>query len=401
MNKVLNHFEKSAGASSKLENTSTSSINIATYLNLRATDKNTSKLGNKLTSTSMLELNELQAVKEFIHTVEESLEEKKNLPHIVHDPTQYSSETNEDNFFFCDIEEEQISATSSQSFIPNSGYDNTKSYNLTSGSIRMAPLSTGTMNELNLDSLELEPSPIMKKSTSLFNMHDNSIHPINEEDDNVATLDTCKVDTDNTSTESESIGNQKPTMKRTSSFLKFVEAKPNVSHKHCSTLKPRKSAMKKTDSGKSLTDSTVQSSSSEESIHEKMQRKASFSTIEFRTYNVAIGDNPGSTGSRGTPVSLCWEYDIRNIQLHDLDVYEDLRPKRRSMTQLYLSPYVREWMLLRDNGYTAQELKEAAKVADKARKERNQTVTINSYAPVSVQQKLRGLRKKSKRILKA
>lgn len=273
----------------------------------------------------------------------------------------------------------------------------------------MAPLCNDNMNELNLDSLELEPSPMLRNSTSMFNMRDKSIHPIDEysefkDEDSSHTEESTSDSSFQFSSQPANEEHKQPTIKRTSSFLKYVDADPNMVHKHCSTLKPKKSAMKSamknSKSTSFITELTDRSCNSEE-LNEKRSRSLTFSTIEVRTYNVAIGDNPGSTGSKGTPVSLCWEYDIGNIQLHDLGVYEELRPKRRNMTQLYLSPYVREWMLLRNNGYTAIELKQAAKLADKARKERSKTVAVNNFAPISVQQKLRGLRKKSKRILKA
>ncbi len=191
-------------------------------------------------------------------------------------------------------------------------------------------------------------------------------------------------------TEEKSSNVQDREFKRKDSFLRFVDPSDQV-HEHCSGLMPKKSALKR---GKSLPleDSSVSK--------KEVQRRASFSTLEIRTYNVTIADNPGGNTSGGAPVGLCWEYDAANIQLHCLETFEELRPSRRNLQQLYLSPYVREWMLVRENGFTVEELKQAAAEADKIRRQRQNTKVMCKYAPIPVQQAFRGLNKKTKRMMK-
>eukprot|EP00560_Eucampia_antarctica_P000469 CAMPEP_0197833526 /NCGR_PEP_ID=MMETSP1437-20131217/19358_1 /TAXON_ID=49252 ORGANISM="Eucampia antarctica, Strain CCMP1452" /NCGR_SAMPLE_ID=MMETSP1437 /ASSEMBLY_ACC=CAM_ASM_001096 /LENGTH=402 /DNA_ID=CAMNT_0043437637 /DNA_START=26 /DNA_END=1234 /DNA_ORIENTATION=+ len=381
---------------------------LASLLNLRDPEKKwhngksestSNGLGMHKRSISMLELNEMHSIQDFAATVETSLHSNTSTP------TEVNSWPDEDDdFFFGDIEEplgEDISPPSDSMLGGNFGQSRSQ---VTLGTHKMTPLKAKNTEAIEPKGLS------MRKSTSMFSMHDSMIHPIDEECEKVNWMDETKED-DNHADDNMSLVSSRsslhsvqedskvPLMKKSTSFLKFVDADPDIVHKHCKTLKPKKSSMKKSTSTSSFNSGSANDDSREASS-KSMRRKASFSTLEVRTYNVAIGDNPGSTGSSGAPVSLCWEYDCGNIQLHDLNTYEELRPKRRNMNQLYLSPYVREWMLLRDNGYTACELKQAAKEADKARKFRRNTATVNSIAPIPVQQALRGFRKKSRRLLK-
>ena len=191
------------------------------------------------------------------------------------------------------------------------------------------------------------------------------------------------------STEEKTEERQAP--KRRDSFLQFVDPVFKV-HEHCSSLRPKKSALKR---------STSLPVDKQGEAKKEVSRRASFSTLEIRTYNVTLSDNPGGNASGGAPVGLCWEYDAANIQLHCLETFEELRPSRRNLQQLFLSPYVREWMLVRENGYTIEELKDAAAEADKIRKQRQKTKVVCQYAPITVQQAFRSVSKKTKRIMKS
>ena len=65
-----------------------------------------------------------------------------------------------------------------------------------------------------------------------------------------------------------------------------------------------------------------------------LKKKTSFSTLEIKEYNIIVGDNPGGPDSTGTPISICWEFDEDNVQLHDVDTFEKFRPPRRSGNNL-------------------------------------------------------------------
>ena len=124
-----------------------------------------------------------------------------------------------------------------------------------------------------------------------------------------------------------------------------------------------------------------------------LRKSVSFSTIEIRTYNVTIGDHPGSHNSYGTPISLCWDYDVRNVKVLDVLSFED-KKKRRSPHELYLRPNTREWMLSGIHGYSQEEIDAAAKEAEKLRNQRNKTRLVNKFCPLRIQEVIRCVNKK-------
>jgi hypothetical protein len=78
-------------------------------------------------------------------------------------------------------------------------------------------------------------------------------------------------------------------------------------------------------------------------------KKVSWDTVEFRSHNVVLGDNPSAT--QGPPVSLGWK-TVRTDVL-DLDLYELVRPLRRA--SLLLSRADREERL-REEGFSRKEM---------------------------------------------
>ena len=150
------------------------------------------------------------------------------------------------------------------------------------------------------------------------------------------------------------------------------------------------------DSIGSITTGTSESTLNEdtaEHISIPLKRNVSFSTIETRTYNITIGDHPGGKQSNGTPISLDWDYDECNVHVNEIS-YSDQEETKRSMKQLYLPPYLREWMLSGKDGYTSVEIRDAAETAKQMRRQRNKTDTLNCITTIRMQQMWRGILKR-------
>ncbi len=142
-------------------------------------------------------------------------------------------------------------------------------------------------------------------------------------------------------------------------------------------------------------------SDGEDDLHPSrgLRKSVSFSTIEIRTYNVTIGDHPGSDHSYGTPISLCWEYDADNIKVLDVLTFEDKKKKKKTPQELYLQPFTREWMLSGAHGYSLEEIDAAAKEARKLRNQRSKTRLFNSFCPLRMQEAVRCINKRVTRRL--
>jgi len=123
----------------------------------------------------------------------------------------------------------------------------------------------------------------------------------------------------------------------------------------------------------SNTDSTLDSSKeSTQVVPTGFKRNISFSTLEVRTYDVTLGDNPG--GSGGPLVSLDWYYDKTQTKKIDLDSYEKERKHiRRNKEQLYLSPHARWLHLATEYNISTAELKLATEEANELRNKRDKT----------------------------
>ena len=110
---------------------------------------------------------------------------------------------------------------------------------------------------------------------------------------------------------------------------------------------------------------------------EGFRRTASFSTLEIRSYDITIGDNPG--GSHGAPVSLSWDYNPDNTIMVDLETYEKTRPQRRARSEMYMSGSIRMFLLMKNKGYSLREIEAAAKDAEKLRKKRQNTIKKEQF----------------------
>ena len=105
-----------------------------------------------------------------------------------------------------------------------------------------------------------------------------------------------------------------------------------------------------------------------------------FSSIEVRSYDLCIGDNPSV--SWGTPISLDWDYVV---ELKDtVDNYESIRSltKRRNMRQMMMNFNYRRNILLLHWNVTEEQLLQAEKEMNLIRSQRNVTRALLPLAPI-------------------
>lgn len=129
--------------------------------------------------------------------------------------------------------------------------------------------------------------------------------------------------------------------------------------------------------GHTLSRSTEKAKDSSKESLRKPQRSVSFHKIEFRQFQRTLGDHPAS---RGAPVTLSWQFDPSHPTL-SIEDYESYRPPRRSRSQIYMSSYHREEMLISENISRAA-IRKATKEVTKVREQRQKTVETLHNAPV-------------------
>lgn len=76
-----------------------------------------------------------------------------------------------------------------------------------------------------------------------------------------------------------------------------------------------------------------------------LPKSVSFTSVEIREYNVIVGDHPCC--SAGFPLTLDWEY--REIDNIEVDIYEAVRMPRRHRDELKISPEERSQLLSDDS----------------------------------------------------
>ena len=121
-----------------------------------------------------------------------------------------------------------------------------------------------------------------------------------------------------------------------------------------------------------------------------MKRNVSFSSIEIRSYNIILGDAPTANGPA---ISLDWNYDPAETRECKIDAYEnevsvalecshqdndDDRPRsriRREKHELWMPPSHRQYLLMREWGYSRGEIEAAMKEAQRASQRRAQMAT--------------------------
>ena len=116
---------------------------------------------------------------------------------------------------------------------------------------------------------------------------------------------------------------------------------------------------------------------------EKMVR---FDTVEFREYARILSDNPSTTA--GPPIGLDWRYDPKDTVTLDVNSYESYRDgaesgerTRRTKQELIIPSDVRQEML-REAGYSRQEIAAAVRNARKVKERRTVSFHQQKYDPI-------------------
>ena len=110
-----------------------------------------------------------------------------------------------------------------------------------------------------------------------------------------------------------------------------------------------------------------------------MKRNVSFSSLEIRQYNVTLGDAPCSNA-----ISLDWKYDPTATEQHDIDQYEQYRTDeapRRVRSELVMPPAHRNYLLMREAGFSRHEINAAMKEAMRVAKQREKTARHVKFQP--------------------
>jgi len=194
------------------------------------------------------------------------------------------------------------------------------------------------------------------------------------------------------------------------------DVRPKHEHKHCPSRRPTKSLLKNScdkiyvnkklmrnysskdlrnylqfdDSSSSLKSDSSLSSSNHKSP--QMRKNISFSTLEVRSYDVTLGDNPGV--SNGPPVSLDWNYE--DSQHINLDEYESLRAPRRSKEEMRLDSQSRQIVL--SSRFTSKDLMAATDIARQIRIQRKKSYKTSNMEPLH--EVLESTERKLKRLLR-
>lgn len=120
----------------------------------------------------------------------------------------------------------------------------------------------------------------------------------------------------------------------------------------------------------------------------------SFGTVEIRRYQRILGDNPSC--SSGPALSLDWDYEDDLTSSKSVDDYEYYRGRRLDDTEMVLTRYEREELLL-DLGYSRKEIAEAVRKNVNIKNRRRQTV--NNLNVMPFEQAIEGAARKISRVV--
>jgi hypothetical protein len=107
-------------------------------------------------------------------------------------------------------------------------------------------------------------------------------------------------------------------------------------------------------------------------------KRVCFGTVHIREHPIIPSDNPG--GVKGPPVTIDWNH-LGHSTAHVND-YEEMRPKRRTASQLIM-PFTYRQELLRESGFTLREIQEYTKKANVARRQRKKTAELSHLSGFS------------------
>jgi hypothetical protein len=114
----------------------------------------------------------------------------------------------------------------------------------------------------------------------------------------------------------------------------------------------------------------------------KETRTVQFGTVEIRSYDLCIGDNPSV--SYGTPVSLDWTYEtICPAGDVSIDVYESSKPRqRRNLRQMMMNSYHRRHILQLHWSASEADCVAAERAVNRLRQQRGLTKALLPLAPL-------------------
>ena len=122
------------------------------------------------------------------------------------------------------------------------------------------------------------------------------------------------------------------------------------------------------------------------------KRRVHFSNVEVREYPMILGDNPAV--SSGPPITIDWEYSVRYQQ--DMDEHIKMTPlPRRSEKQMVMPSFYRK-NLLREGGYSDNDIQWASMEADFVTSQR--IATIKSLRLTAFQLVKNRIKKRMKKI---
>lgn len=109
----------------------------------------------------------------------------------------------------------------------------------------------------------------------------------------------------------------------------------------------------------------------------RLPRNVSFSSIEIRSYLRTMGDIPTKNG---IPVQLDWKYDP-NIEEYSVDDWERYREDepRREKSEMHMPASHRQYMLMREYGFSRGEIMTQMEIVKKAAKDRHKTISSLKY----------------------
>lgn len=151
------------------------------------------------------------------------------------------------------------------------------------------------------------------------------------------------------------------------------ETASNSNNTHSST--PRRSSIKNSSSSSNLQLDKKKTAPS-------MKRNVSFSNLEIRSYNVTLGD---AACSSGAPITLDWDYDPSTTQHLPIDQYESYRhfeAPRRSKAEMLMPASHRQYLLMREAGFSRGDIQKAIEEARRVAKNRVQTRKNLKYMPM-------------------
>lgn len=131
---------------------------------------------------------------------------------------------------------------------------------------------------------------------------------------------------------------------------------------------------------------------SEEDTAPGVKRNVSFSNISMRNYPLTLGDNPSV--SYGPPTTLDWGFEEAGDL--SLDDYENNRAPRRRPREMLLNYYQRK-AILEKNGCSEEEIKQAKRQVERAKRQRNTTKSMIQF--MKAEDVVQSVGRKAKRAL--